>query len=991
MAASTISHNTPAVGSITWTAFNIAYNGVGYAVPAGSTAGRFVWWEYRSGTPAVMTGDVLPELTADDTVLFLNKGGIGQLLPETTVVDGSLIVEESILASAIGAEQINGGHIEADSVQAKHLAAGSVTADALSVGTVSSNLVSNGSFEDYNTDGTIVGWEVSAMTNGTIQPVTGVASSGRVAIQFAPSTTTANLRLRQTSEKFIPVSSASGRRWYVSARMGVAGTSTTNGAYLRVNWYDGNRAYLSYTDIRSNGSLSTTFAVYEGQVTPPSTARFLGVELLIVSPSITSNTYVDEVTVHEVLVAAHIADGQISTPKLAAQAVTADKILISDWTNYWSNPDFEGDGSGASPRGMTSATTHRVKDISGMNTGNGSNRALEIDARSGANNDVYDLNTFAVKPGDQFYVRFQGRHLNTVGTGATGLGFRSYDAKKVAVTWARVADFGARKTTAWEEIEGVYTVPAGTYFLQPWATFANNAETTNKFYVDNVVIRRMAGGELIVDGAIDGMVITGATIQTAKEGARIVLDETGLKGWDANNINYLKADSTGLQVTGTLAAIGPGVNYDEFVMGQYGERDVEVSIGGATGVVGVQTQQWPPPPPSTHGEKIPGIAFKPLDEPMYDYASMTSRDGIYVELQSGITMAEYDAWKADLNNAGSYLIPSSMSLAKDGAHFSKIVSAEGYKIGGQDLSAGEVHVWDTSGTMLSARIPVPRLGILRTNYGLSTSSDLGYHNDSEPGTLRVYRDGIYDIEFQYSQTGGNSGARSFIEIKLEGSDMILGRASFNPNEDSVNCSVSGIKLAAEAKLIFEVYQSEGGTDKPSKGRVRIKRVAAPVPVAAWGEGDQSVTGNVTAGGIVSGKHRRWEGTTTNFHVAAYALWDSGPVTMTTAPERTTDSGMCTAGPYAGAITFNESGYYMVSLFVVPRNVPGDGWTALNYIKPDGSVEKLAQVGNRNYVVHETYLSLVPTYFAAGSYIRSQMYYSAAHEVDATWKVVKVAT
>lgn len=502
MAASTISHNTPAAGSITWTAFNIAYDGDSFPVPAGSTAGRFVWWEYRNGAPAVLTGDALPDLGPDDTVLFINKGGIGQLLPDTTIVDGSLIVEESILASAIGADQINGGHIQADAVDTEHLAAGSVTADQLSVGTVSANLVANGSFEDYDADGTIIGWEVSAMTNGTIQPVTGVASSGAVAIQFAPSTTSANLRLRQTSEKLIPVSAASGRRWYVSARMGVAGTSTTSGSYLRVNWYDANRAFLSSTDIRANGGLSTTFAVYEGQATPPAAARFLGVELLVVNPNITSNAYADEVTVHEVLVAAHIGDGQITTPKLVAGSVTADKILLSDWTNYWSNPDYEGETVNAQPRGIVANTACRVKDISAMNTGNGSSKALEIDAKSGSNNDVYDLNVFPVKPGEQFYVRFQGRHLNTTGTGITALGFRTYNAKKVGNTWTRVAEFGATKTTTWTEVEGVYTVPAGTYFLQPWAAFFNNSETTNRFYMDNVTIRRMAGGELIVDGAI---------------------------------------------------------------------------------------------------------------------------------------------------------------------------------------------------------------------------------------------------------------------------------------------------------------------------------------------------------------------------------------------------------------------------------------------------------------------------------------------------------
>ena len=381
MAATTITHNSPTPGSIAWTAFNLAYNGVGYTIPAGNTAGRFVWWEYRNGSPAVVAGDTLPDLTADDTVLFLNKGGIGSLLPETNVLDGSLIVEESIMAPAIAADQINGTHIASRSVEAEHVAAGAITANELSVGSVSDNLVANGSFEDFNDDGTIIGWEVTAMTSGTIQPVTGVASAGSIAIQFDATATSSVLKLRQAPSKFIPVSAASNRRWYVSARLG-AGTATTRGAYLRVGWYDANRVIISTEDVYTNGPLTTSFVVQEGQVTPPSTARFMGIEVHLNAPNVATKMYVDEVTCYEVLVSARIGDGE----------VTAAKI--------------KGD-------------------------------------------------------------------------------------------------------------------------------------------------------------AIDGKTITGATVQTAVSGARIVMDSTGLRGWDANNINYLVADAAGIQVTGTLIARGPASELPE--------------------------------------------------------------------------------------------------------------------------------------------------------------------------------------------------------------------------------------------------------------------------------------------------------------------------------------------------------------------------------------------------------------------------------------------
>ncbi|MFD0044753.1 hypothetical protein ACFVGV_06135 [Pseudarthrobacter scleromae] len=986
MAASNISHNTPAAGSITWTAFNIAYNGVGYPIPAGSTAGRFVWWEYRNGSPVVMTGDVLPDLGPDDTVLLLNKGGIGQLLPETTIVDGSLIVEESILASAIGAEQINGGHIEADSVQAKHLAAGSVTADALSVGTVSANLVANGSFEDFDENGSIIGWELSAMTNGVVQPVTGVASSGSVAIQFDATTTAANLRLRQESSKFIPVSSASGRRWYVSARMG-AGTAITSGSYIRVNWYDGNRAYLSYSDVRSNGSLSTTFSVYEGQVTPPAAARFLGLEIMLVNPNAVTKMYVDEATVYEVLVAAHIGDGQISTPKLAAAAVTADKILISDWTNYWSNPDYEADTLNAQPRGIVSNTLCRVKDISTFNTGNGSAKALEVDARNGANNDVFDLNVFAVKPGDQFYVRFQGRHLNTTGTGPTGLGFRTYDAKKVGITWTRVADFGATKTTAWEEREGVYTVPDGTYFLQPWATFGNNAETTNKFYVDNVVIRRMAGGELIVDGAIDGMVITGATIRTAATGARIVLDETGLKGWDADNVNYLKADADGLSVTGTLTAHGTGYDYEAQTGFTPPPIPMEMVVGGAAGGVGlIQTEQWPPYPPAD-GSPLPGMAIKPTGVDMYAYAQIVSRDGLGMEIHSGIRQSKVDGVTQGSGDSTDVAYPNLFIVDPELTSSSRPFRAPKYYVNGMDLSLGEVQVWEASGSMPNAAVPVPRLGTLYWNVGMGTSSQLANPDNSAPGTLTIINDGVYDITFSYGQTGHVTAARNFIEIKLEGGDRLIGRASFNPYEDSVTCTVTGVKLTKNQRLIFEVFQDSGGA-KSYFATVRMARVAAPSPSSAWEQGNKIVSGNLEVSGLltVGGKtlqSKHAEYTTTNWAVAGNgASWDTGYVTLDAA--KSVNPSFTEPGGLPGSVVFKEDGFYSISVFIVPRGNPGVGWSRLNH--SDGT--NLVQMANDSHM-WETFLSIPSVFMAKDTWVRTQMSYALDHSIDVRWRIHKL--
>lgn len=327
MALPTISSNSPGVGSISWTAFSIQFGGVGYGVAAGSTSSKYVWWEYRNGAPVLLAGNTFPSaLKPEDLLLFLNKGGIGVLVPTSAVVDGSLIVPESILAGSIGADQINSGHLQSDSVGTKQLQSESVTTENLAVGSVSDNLVANGSFEEFDENGHPLGWEVTTQTNGSVQVVEGVASSGAHALRMLATTTSANLRIRQKRNQWIPVSAASGRQWYISARAGCSVATSGDGFYLRAEWLDAAGTYLTYTDIKANQNVTSTFLVYEGQATPPEAARYMRLNIFWYLPNTLANLYVDEVTAREVLVSAHIGNGAITTPKLQATAINGMTI-----------------------------------------------------------------------------------------------------------------------------------------------------------------------------------------------------------------------------------------------------------------------------------------------------------------------------------------------------------------------------------------------------------------------------------------------------------------------------------------------------------------------------------------------------------------------------------------------------------------------------------------------------------------------------------------
>ncbi|MGG3920346.1 phage tail spike protein [Geobacillus thermodenitrificans] len=200
--------------------------------------------------------------------------------------------------------------------------------------------------------------------------------------------------------------------------------------------------------------------------------------------------------------AGKITSGTISANRIGANSITAEKLLISDFTNLCENPDFENDTVGSVPKGFGSSYA-RVVDISGFTNGNGSNKALEIDARNGGNSDVYSSAIFPVRPGQKFFVEAEGRYLNTAGTGILRIGFRRYDDKKTALNyWDVVVQWDGTKTMTFTKKSGVYTVPSGAGYLQIWITFTNNGETTNKAYIDNIRVHRMANSELIVDGSV---------------------------------------------------------------------------------------------------------------------------------------------------------------------------------------------------------------------------------------------------------------------------------------------------------------------------------------------------------------------------------------------------------------------------------------------------------------------------------------------------------
>lgn len=137
MAIPAITHNAPSAGHISWGAFTIQLNGTAFSVPAGSSSQRWVWWEYKNGAPVINAGPLLPgTLTDDDLVLFGNKNGIGIRVQSSNFIDGELLVDGSILANAIAANQIVTEHMQAGTINGNRISANTITASEIAAGAV---------------------------------------------------------------------------------------------------------------------------------------------------------------------------------------------------------------------------------------------------------------------------------------------------------------------------------------------------------------------------------------------------------------------------------------------------------------------------------------------------------------------------------------------------------------------------------------------------------------------------------------------------------------------------------------------------------------------------------------------------------------------------------------------------------------------------------------------------------------------------------------
>ncbi|AKM19793.1 Carbohydrate binding domain protein [Geobacillus sp. 12AMOR1] len=228
-----------------------------------------------------------------------------------------------------------------------------------------------------------------------------------------------------------------------------------------------------------------------------------------------------------------ITAGSITADKIAANSITVEKLVIGDFTNLCVNPDFLGGKLDKWSGGVTAAIDSKAAEVPAG--------APTAYVGKQTDRDGFCGDPFPVKPGDKFYVEFTAATGNSTYPFSIGLQF--HDASGEAILW-EISEF-LYPTSSWTTRSRVITAPEGAVTARVWALVNGPAGSTGTWYFSRVVVRRMAAGELIVDGSITTEKLAAKSITADK------LNVTSLSAISANLGDITAGNITGVNITGS--------------------------------------------------------------------------------------------------------------------------------------------------------------------------------------------------------------------------------------------------------------------------------------------------------------------------------------------------------------------------------------------------------------------------------------------------------
>ncbi|QFG12850.1 minor tail protein [Arthrobacter phage Mimi] len=200
-------------------------------------------------------------------------------------------------------------------------------------------------------------------------------------------------------------------------------------------------------------------------------------------------------TVIAALDAGKITSGYVDAARIQAGSVTADKLLIGDFTNLLDDPDFV-TGTGWGIGGQASLAAISI-GVEGQPT-----NALKMVANA-TTIDVINKNWITVQGGDRFYGEVWVKQDGNANTGNLHFGttVQLADGTPAWPVFQQIACSTVPSGSSWLLIKGVAVMPTNAVKMVPRLSVRNDA-VSGTIYFDRATVRRQNTAVTIADGTI---------------------------------------------------------------------------------------------------------------------------------------------------------------------------------------------------------------------------------------------------------------------------------------------------------------------------------------------------------------------------------------------------------------------------------------------------------------------------------------------------------
>lgn len=266
---------------------------------------------------------------------------------------------------------------------------------------------------------------------------------------------------------------------------------------------------------------------------------------------------------------------------IATNTITADKIAIGDFTNYVEDPTFE--------RGIYKDDKNFAIDSSIFYTGSKSLK-MKSGTSGYAEYSLNDYKNFPVTSGEKIYVEWYGYRNGANQIVGINIEIMNETGESIVHDIPGYTSMSPTATDkTWIKYSHVATVTSNGFASISFKK-RENGTLSGDWYVDNVIVRRMASGELIVDGAI-----TADKIATDAIKSRNYISSGGTQGsflnmsdgsftapnlsWDLNGNLIAKNANLSGEITATDGSIGKFKITDQWLI--TGSGSTCAGLGGS--------------------------------------------------------------------------------------------------------------------------------------------------------------------------------------------------------------------------------------------------------------------------------------------------------------------------------------------------------------------------------------------------------------------------